>query len=85
MELVNPLLLLIFLAEICFVVCAGRSPQFLRRLAAYLLVRADVVELCDREGERRKRFWLEELKVSRVTRASEKREHAPSVQLFSGR
>ena len=85
MDLVNPVLLLIFIAQICFGICAARSPQFLRWVAAHLLTKADVIDLCRTEGERRKRFWLSELKVSRDVRAPERRERPPAIRLFSRR
>ena len=63
MEYFNPVLLLILIAEVCLGTCAWRSPRFLRRLAAHLLTRADVVEVSRAEGERRMKLWLDELGV----------------------
>jgi hypothetical protein len=60
-EYLNPVLLLILIAEVCLGVCAWQSPQFLRRAAAHLLTRADVVDLSKAESERRMRLWLNEL------------------------
>ena len=85
MDSVNPVLLLIFLAQICFGICAARSPQFLRWVAAHLLTRADVIDLSRSEGERRKRFWLSELKVSRDVREPEHQERSAAIRLFSRR
>jgi phosphoribosylformimino-5-aminoimidazole carboxamide ribonucleotide (ProFAR) isomerase len=59
-EYLNPVLLLILVAEVCLGVCAWHSPRFLRRVAAHLLTRADVVDVSRREGERRMKVWLNE-------------------------
>ena len=83
MDSINPLLLLTLIAQICFGICAARSPQFLRRVAAHLLTRADVIDLSKSEGERRKRFWLSELKLSRDIPASENREHPSAIRRLS--
>jgi hypothetical protein len=61
MEYFNPVLLLILLSEICLGICAWQSPRFLRRTAAHLLTRADVVDLSRAEHERRMKLWLDEL------------------------
>ena len=61
MEYFNPILLLILIAEICLGICAWQSPRFLRRMAAHLLTRADVVDFSRRESERRMKLWLDEL------------------------
>ena len=60
MEYFNPVLLLILVSEICLGICAWHSPRFLRRIAAYLLTRADVVDLSRQESERRMKVWLNE-------------------------
>jgi len=61
MEYLNPVLLLILISQVCLGICAWQSPQFLRRTAARLLTRADVVDLSRAEGERRMKLWLDEL------------------------
>ena len=61
MEYLNPVLLMILVSEVCLGICAWRSPRFLRRIAAHLLTRADVVDVSRRESERRMRLWLDEL------------------------
>lgn len=61
MEYVNPVLLLILIAEVCLGLCAWISPTFLRRVAAHLLTRADVVDVSREESERRMKVWLDEL------------------------
>jgi len=61
MEYVNPVLLLILIAQICLGICAWQSPRFLRRTAAHLLTRADVLDVCRRESARSMKVWLNEL------------------------
>ena len=61
MEYVNPVLLLILIAEICLGLCAWQSPRFLRRTAAHLLTRADVLDVSRRESARSMKVWLNEL------------------------
>jgi hypothetical protein len=61
MEYLNPLLLLILVSEACLGTCAWQSPRFLRRVAAHLLTRADVVDVSRQESERRMKLWLDEL------------------------
>ena len=60
MEYLNPVLLLMLVAEVCMGICAWHSPQFLRRVAAHLLTRADVVDVSRVESERRMKVWLDE-------------------------
>ncbi len=61
MEYLNPLLLLILVSEVCLGTCAWHSPRFLRRVAAHLLTRADVVDVSRQESKRRMTLWLDEL------------------------
>lgn len=61
MEYLNPVLLMILVSEVCLGICAWRSPRFLRRVAAHLLTRADVVDVSRRESERRMKLWVDEL------------------------
>ncbi len=60
MEYINPVVFLILLSEICLGICAWHSPRFLRRAAAHLLTRADVLDLARKESERRMKVWLDE-------------------------
>jgi hypothetical protein len=60
MEYFNPVLLLILVSEVCLGICAWHSPRFLRRVAAHLLTRADVVDVSRQERERRMKVWLDE-------------------------
>jgi len=60
MEYFNPVLLLILVSEVCLGICAWHSPRFLRRVAAHLLTRADVVDVSRQERGRRMKLWLNE-------------------------
>ena len=60
MEYINPVVLLILVSEVCLGICAWHSPRFLRRAAAHLLTRADVLDVARKEGERRMKVWLDE-------------------------
>jgi len=59
-EYFNPVLLMILVSEVCLGICAWHSPRFLRRIAAHLLTRADVMDICRQENERRMKAWLSE-------------------------
>jgi hypothetical protein len=61
MEYLNPILLLMLVSEVCLAICAWHSPRFLRRVAAHVLTRADVVDVSRQESERRMKVWLNEL------------------------
>jgi hypothetical protein len=61
MEYINPVLLLILLAEVCLAICTWQSPRFLRRLAAHMLTRADVLDVARRESARSMKVWMNEL------------------------
>ena len=61
MEYLNPVLFLMLVSEVCLGICAWQSPRFLRRMAAHLLTRADVVDVSRTESERRMKLWLNEL------------------------
>jgi hypothetical protein len=61
MEYLNPVLLLILVSQICLGLCAWRSPRFLRRLAVYLLTRADVVDVSRAENVRRMKIWTDQI------------------------
>jgi len=41
--------------------CAWRSAGFLRRVAAHLLARADVMDLTERERRSRMKYWSKRL------------------------
>jgi hypothetical protein len=80
MEYINPVLLLILLAEICLGIGAWQSPRFLRRIAVHLLTRADVLDVARRESARSRNIWMNELGLedlnSRVAKPS------PSQQFY---
>jgi hypothetical protein len=59
MEYINPVLVLILVSEVCLGICAWHSPRFLRRIAAHLLTRADVVDIFRQENIRRMQFWID--------------------------
>ena len=59
----NLVLLLILISEICITLCAWLSPSFLRRVAAHLLTRADVIEISREEAKQRMRYWSKELNL----------------------
>jgi len=59
MEYTNPVLVLILVAEVCLGISAWHSPCFLRRVAAHLLTRADVVDIFRQENIRRMQFWID--------------------------
>ena len=56
----NLVLLLVVVAEVCIGICAWRSPEWLRRAAARLLTRADVIDLVKTEKRRRMQVWMGE-------------------------
>jgi len=59
MEYINPVLVLILVSEICLGICTWNSPRVLRRVAAHLLTRADVVDIFRQENIRRMQFWTD--------------------------
>ncbi len=61
----NVVLLMLLIAQACLGVCAWLSPQLLRRVAAHLLTRADVIDSSRVEIARRLRFWSGELGLNR--------------------
>jgi hypothetical protein len=63
MEYINPVLVLVLVAEVCLGICAWNSPRFLRRVAAHLLTRADVVDIFRQENIRRMQFWIDTLEL----------------------
>jgi len=73
-EYFNPVLLMIFVSEVCLGICAWRSPRFLRRIAAHLLTRADVVDVSRQESERRMKLWLDELGLESDPRSTKRPE-----------
>ena len=80
MNSVNPVLLLLLVAEVCSGLCAWLCPQFLRWVAAHLLTRADVIDVSRCETERRMKYWLDELGLARESLTKEDRRELPSLQ-----
>ena len=80
MEYINPVLLLILIAEVCLGLCAWISPSFLRRVAAHLLTRADVLDVSREEHERRMKVWPDELGLNSDPKSAN--QHVP-VHRFS--
>ncbi len=56
----NLVLLLVLVLQGCIAVCAWLSPEWLRWVAARLLTRADVIDLVNKEKQRRMQFWTAE-------------------------
>jgi hypothetical protein len=59
----NLILLLVLISELCIALCAWLSPEYLRRIAARLLVRADVIEVSREEEKRRTQYWSKQLHI----------------------
>lgn len=76
----NLALAMIVVTEVCLGICAWRSSECLRWLAAHLLTRADVIDLSKAETKRRMQFWSLELGVESHGSA---RESSSGVELES--
>jgi hypothetical protein len=63
----NLILLLILISEVCLGICAWLSPEVLRRIASHLLTRADVIDAVQAEKERRMHHWQGVLGLSQET------------------
>ena len=59
----NLVLAAIVITQVCLGICAWRSSECLRWLAAHLLTRADVIDLAKAATKRRLQFWNLELGV----------------------
>ena len=79
----NVVLLLVLISEFCIALCAWLSPDFLRRVAAHLLTRADVIEVSREEAKLRMRFWSKELHLQ--TSVPEGGNSIGPVQVFAQR
>jgi hypothetical protein len=77
----NVVLLLVLISEFCIALCAWLSPDFLRRVAAHLLTRADVIEVSREEAKLRMRFWSKELDLQ--TSVAEAGNSIGPVQVFA--
>lgn len=60
----NLVLSMVVISTVCFGICLWHTPNLLRRTAAQLLTRADVIEAAKAERLRRIRFWCAELGVA---------------------
>ena len=80
MNFVNPVLLLILIAEVCLGLCAWLCPQCLRWVAAHLLTRADVIDVSRCEAERRMKYWLDELGLAREPLTGEDCRELPTMR-----
>jgi hypothetical protein len=60
----NLMLAMIVISEACLGICAWLTPDCLRRAAAFLLTRADVIDAARAEHRRRIEFWRDELGVT---------------------
>jgi len=65
----NLVLLLVIIAEFCLATCVWLTPECLRRLAAHLLTRADVIDVAKKENDRRIQFWRGELGLAQDSSA----------------
>lgn len=65
----NLMLAMIVISEICLGICAWLTPSYLRRVAASLLARADVIDAARAEHRRRIQFWREEFGVAHASLA----------------
>ena len=63
MDYINPAIVLILVLEVFWGICARQSPRFLRRIAARLLTRADLLDILREENIRRKQFWIDKFKL----------------------
>lgn len=63
----NLVLSMVVISEVCFGICLWHTPKLLRRTAAYLLTRADVMDAANAEHHRRIQFWCGELGVAHET------------------
>src|SRR6266571_8972470 len=61
----NLALMVLIIAEVCLGICAWRSSQCLRCMAAHLLTKADVIDLSRESTRRRMLFWSHELGLDR--------------------
>ncbi len=63
----NLVLAMLVIAGGCFGICLWLTPNLLRKVAAQLLTRADVIEAAKAERHRRIQFWCGELGVTNET------------------
>ncbi|HTR38825.1 MAG TPA: hypothetical protein VMH80_23125 [Bryobacteraceae bacterium] len=61
----NLILCMFVISIACFGICVWLTPALLRKVAAKLLTRADVIDAAKLEHQRRLQFWYTELGVPR--------------------
>jgi len=71
--LMNLVLLLVVISQVCLGACAWLSPVYLRWLASHFLARADAVDAAKEVAERRLRYWRNELGLDRELLVDEAR------------
>ena len=71
--LMNLVLLLVVISQVCLGACAWLSPVYLRWLASHFLARADAVDAAKEVTERRLRYWRNELGLDRELLVDEAR------------
>jgi len=79
--LMNLVLLLVVISQVCLGVCAWMSPECLRWLASHFLARADAVDAAREVAERRLQFWRNELGLDREL----PEEAQPAIRQFARR
>jgi hypothetical protein len=77
--LMNLVLLLVVISQVCLGACAWLSPECLRWLASHFLARADAVDAARAIAERRLQFWRNELGLNRELLADEARTVMPQL------
>jgi hypothetical protein len=77
--LMNLVLLLMVISQVCLGACAWLSPECLRWLASHFLARADAVDAAREVAERRLQFWRNELGLDRDLLRDEARPAMPRL------
>jgi hypothetical protein len=77
--LMNLVLLLMVISQVCLGACAWLSPECLRWLASHFLARADAVDAAREVAERRLQFWRNELGLDRKLLRDEVRPALPQL------
>jgi len=80
--LMNLVLLLVVISQVCLGACAWLSPECLRWLASHFLARADALDAARAVAERRLQFWRNELGLDRELIPDEAR---PALPQFARR
>jgi hypothetical protein len=75
--LMNLVLLLVVISQVCLGACAWLSPECLRWFASHFLARADALDAARAVAERRLQFWRNELGLDRELHPDEARSAIP--------